>query len=1161
MRNFDRQKKTRLVFLTFSVIAFCLFSFIFLPIDISFASSVDNFENFDSSLTKMLKDYDTLSDTKTYKLSEEDYKIENDDLYISANALEEYDLKIDDGNVAEDGYYSVKTVASENSISVSVENDENVTLEKYSGINRLIVYSWDDLNSYGAVAEAEYNQYHIFQYDSAECAAKAYEHFQNLEGVTNVCYDGIISSNSIEINTTYTYNSWGAEYIGYAEYTNTMLEIYDESNLENIIVAVLDSGIYAEHELFQGRLLTEYAKSYISDEGTTYDYQDKNGHGTHVSGTIAEATLSNVKILPVKILNADGKGYVSGIVGAINYVVNLKTNNGLNIKVMNMSVGVEGTSSNYPSLTNAIKNAYNNEIASVVSAGNGDEDTGIRIDVANSCPANVEEAITVAALVQKKSFPSGYTLSYDSYSNYGQYIDFAAPGTYIVSAGTYTPTSYRAMSGTSMAAPHVTACVALIYSNPSFAEYTIDEVYDLLKNNAVDLGSSGWDQDYGYGLVNISNIVIQTIGEVEFSATEKFPTSSFNLTLSYENSDNSVRIYYTTDETAEFVDSSDNLYSSPITISKTTKITAVAYVYNNNDELIQKSNLTTFTYYFDNLDLTSNYEYDTYANGVVITSYFGELTTLNVPETIGLREVIGIDQFAFKSSNVEILNLPSSVYNFYDSAFYGCTNLREIHCESDSLVSIGNYAFRDCTNLTIFDVSEIESVGQYAFASCSSLTSLELPYVETIGLHAFTRSGIESLMVGDGITTFANQTNLSLEHIYGFSETVAETFAVDNNIEFTDLTLSIEKDFTSRVIVKQNSDLNLEITYSGYNVSSRISFSGLSSNISSSSESVSKYQTNLNIKLSDLPVEEYSLFVTFTDAFSNTVRSNTIYIEVVNDTSTTFSVNFEEGNFDVLIDGEVVKPSTLFFTGFEYEIEIAAHDGYNLRKVVINGDEKSVNQTITMVVDRDLNIEVQTVEKSQLSVVFNTHDCGNVVIENNLVNNTVISRNEGVAFSIEEKEGYKVVRVVANDTLLIPDENDIYYIDNITADIDVDITFEEAYYSLTVSLGKGGSLSTSGGDIESVAHGSSRTFIISPSEGYDIDTVSVNGEIISISNNKFTLDDISEDYDIVVSFKKTGSVFANDNVVLNYFFIMLGLFVVFVIANITLHFVRKEKNL
>lgn len=1164
MVKFKNRQKIHLVILAVLVITFCVFSFLFSFVNIAFASfEKDELQEFNSAFTQMLKDYDTLSDTETFVLSEDEYEIENEEVYLKSEAVENCNLIIDNSNDTEDDYYSVNVLANDNSISVSMQEDNSIVLEKYSDINRLIVYSWDDLNSCGAVAKAEYNQYHIFQYQDKESADFAYDYYSRLSGVTDVFYDSVISvDSSVETNTTYTYKSWGASYVGFADYTNMMLEMYEEKDLQEVVVAVLDSGIYKEHELFEGRVFTEYATNFITDTGTSYDYQDKNGHGTHVSGTIAEATLSNVKIIPIKILNADGKGYASGIVAGVNYIIELNKTEDLNIKVMNMSVGVEGSASSNPKLTSVIESAYDEGIVSVVSAGNGDEKTGIRIDVANACPANVEKAITVAALTRVKSFPTGYTLSYDTYSNYGKYIDFAAPGTSISSASIASPTSYVSMSGTSMAAPHVTACVALIYSNPGLANYSIEEIYDELKNNAVDLGDVGWDEDYGYGLVNIADIGIKTNGYVDFSSNEKFPTSTISLSLSYQyEGEGTLKIYYTTDAYADMADSSDSLYSGSISISQTTKVTAVAYVYNSNGHIIQRSNITTFTYYYDNLDLLSNYEYETYYNGVIITKYSGELTTLNVPEKINNRNVIGIEQFAFKYANVEVLNLPSTIYMFYDSAFYGCASLQEIHLDSNNLVQIGDYAFRDCSNLSVFDVSNIQIVGDYAFASCSSLEYLDLPYVRTIGAHAFTKSGIKEMLIGADIQSFStNQTNLNMTNIYGYAGTASEDFAIDNNIKFTDISLRIDKNLSNQVIIQQNSTLNIDLSYIGLDVENKISFSGQSSKVSSVEEKISTFQTNLNITISNLSVGEYTLYVTLTDGLLNSVKTNTLYIKVVSSSSQTYKLNFESGDFYLYLNGEVVEPNTTLFAGFEYEITITAHEGYDLKKIVVNGEEKSLNQSITIVVNSDLDISVEAIQKNKLSVSFDTGTYGNIIIEDQVVNNTIVSRNEEIVFSIEANEGYKIKSVYANGNLLIPDENGLYHITNIISDTSVDVTFEEAYYSVVVSLGKGGSMSSSGGDISNVAHGSSRTFIITPSEGYAIDFVSINGETIPVSNNKFTLSNISENYNIVVSFKKTGSAFSNDSVVLIYFLIILACFIVFIIARVTLYFVRKERN-
>lgn len=88
-----------------------------------------------------------------------------------------------------------------------------------------------------------------------------------------------------------------------------------------------------------------------------------------------------------------------------------------------------------------------------------------------------------------------------SFSNYGDYIDIAAPGVYIPS--TYFNEQYAALSGTSMAAPHVAGLAALIKSaNP---ELKSSQVIKIIKNSAIDLGEQGKDIDYGNGLIDVNS--------------------------------------------------------------------------------------------------------------------------------------------------------------------------------------------------------------------------------------------------------------------------------------------------------------------------------------------------------------------------------------------------------------------------------------------------------------------------------------------------------------------------------------------------------------------------------------------------------------------------------------------------------------------------------
>ncbi|MCM2677753.1 S8 family peptidase [Alkalicoccobacillus plakortidis] len=99
------------------------------------------------------------------------------------------------------------------------------------------------------------------------------------------------------------------------------------------------------------------------------------------------------------------------------------------------------------------------------------------------------EVLTVAALDESKDRAF--------YSNYGDHVDVAAPGTSIPSL--YLDNQYVVMSGTSMASPHVGLAALIRSINPSL---TNDEVYEIIRSTANDLGTPGKDNYYGYGEIN-----------------------------------------------------------------------------------------------------------------------------------------------------------------------------------------------------------------------------------------------------------------------------------------------------------------------------------------------------------------------------------------------------------------------------------------------------------------------------------------------------------------------------------------------------------------------------------------------------------------------------------------------------------------------------------
>lgn len=223
---------------------------------------------------------------------------------------------------------------------------------------------------------------------------------------------------------------------------------------------VIDTGVYASHSQFGGRVTSGYTA--VSDGWGT---NDCDGHGTHVAGTAAGSTYGVApfaSIVPVRVLDCYGSGSISGVVAGINWMIEHHAAG--QPAVANMSLG-GGYSA---SINDAVARAVADGITMVVAAGNENADACL------TSPASAPGAITVAA-----STSTDYKASY---SNYGACVDIFAPGSSIVSAGTTSASATRTLSGTSMAAPHVAGAAALVLANSR--AYTPSQVADKLRSDA-----------------------------------------------------------------------------------------------------------------------------------------------------------------------------------------------------------------------------------------------------------------------------------------------------------------------------------------------------------------------------------------------------------------------------------------------------------------------------------------------------------------------------------------------------------------------------------------------------------------------------------------------------------------------------------------------------
>lgn len=255
---------------------------------------------------------------------------------------------------------------------------------------------------------------------------------------------------------------------------------------DGIVVAVVDTGIDLDHPDLQANIVS--GRNFVG--GTSPN--DDVGHGTHVAGIIAAVSNNGgvigvapaVSLMPVKALDSTG-GYVYNIASGIEWA----TDNGADI--INLSLGGVLSSE---TLQTAVAYAYDRGVLLVASGGNcGDANY-----LANSCYYQ-DQPVYPAAYGNVMAVASTTSLdTQSSFSNQGWYIEIAAPGSYVYS--TYLNGSYAYLSGTSMAAPHVAGLAALIWAQNR--ALTNAQVRSQIDNTAHDLGSSGWDSQFGYGRID-----------------------------------------------------------------------------------------------------------------------------------------------------------------------------------------------------------------------------------------------------------------------------------------------------------------------------------------------------------------------------------------------------------------------------------------------------------------------------------------------------------------------------------------------------------------------------------------------------------------------------------------------------------------------------------
>ena len=275
-------------------------------------------------------------------------------------------------------------------------------------------------------------------------------------------------------------------------------EIWDQSERgKGVVIAILDTGIDTTHPDLKDRIID--GRNFTL-EGRFNDITDRNGHGTHVAGTIAGSengegvvgVAPEADLLICKVLDRHGSGSYRSITQAIRWATRWRGPNGERVRIINMSLG--GPSPDEKQY-DAILQACGKGILVCVASGNEGDSNESSMEF--GWPAGYNECITVSASDEEKKLAP--------FSNNSKEVDVMAPGVDVLS--TYPVGKYAVLSGTSMATPHVAGALALIINiGEKYFDRTLteSELYALLVESCCSLGYRPSSE--GHGIIDLTNL-------------------------------------------------------------------------------------------------------------------------------------------------------------------------------------------------------------------------------------------------------------------------------------------------------------------------------------------------------------------------------------------------------------------------------------------------------------------------------------------------------------------------------------------------------------------------------------------------------------------------------------------------------------------------------
>ena len=962
--------------------------------------------------------------------------------------------------------------------------------------NRIIVKTNRAIEDEKALCVANgYAGLNVLQYENYQDATEALNYYSSLSYVSYcerdfVVYCNDMVENSVVINgNEMEHLSWGANLLGVPTYQKYILSKYKSiKNVPEVYVAVLDTGIDTDNEFLSGRIAFDLGISYYdstlyTNKKSNYKFEDGNSHGTHVSGTIVDLTQSNVKIIPVKVLDDSGRGSNSNIISGMEYVLNLKKS-GKNICAFNMSLGGYGNSKEEERI---IDSCYENNIMPVVAAGNENYFTE------KFSPSFCKNALTISALAQNSVYKNALHKAY--YSDYGPTIDLCLPGTEILSCvpnectykTTYTSKTggkYAVISGTSMATPHATALVALFatyYGN----DYNVKTVEQKIKSSTFDFGLEGKDDVYGYGVPNMELAI-------DKFSLDKTPTLSFgkvdtdcnfdkdfNLKITNQNTNYSgytYKIVYTLDGTYPTTTYGIE-YTSQIEIDESTRLRFAIYLLDENCNVCADSKCYEVNYFVGESTCNDNGTGFEINKDGTVTKYTSGLNEVELPEYIngtkvkklsnnlfygiGIRSFVcdfdvEIDGYPFNccdeltflklgSSDTKTLaeycselktvvlpnssvigsgeiNLPLNGDFYGSSTLRGCFNLQEI--SMPKVTDVPANAFSDFLKLEKIEISfdELLNIGDRAFENCENLNmDFNCPNLVAVGPHAFDGSGIKGF---------------SADNLEVVDDGI---FANCPNLE--NLVLPSAKRIGTRLVGRNNNNLVVILSQKDYSMTK-----------------------NLNIFLGQKDViitkgafKEANTKLTKIYCYNTSSIAKQTNLTCVDASASTFDSKTEEINFN--FNGYDCQISTYssddnVLDDLDILVDVKNFDGFEIaQNYTFNKFTNQNKYYISVVTDKFGNRSENIVNKTGEKIAYNIKINSNINSVGAELETLTYYEGEVVNLKLKDVKGYDLVSVCVGGVDVTNKFADGVYTFNMPCkDVELNFNYEQKTYSVSVNI-------------------------------------------------------------------------------------------------------------